>query len=620
MKTALCAWFLFLATFVRAQGINEITLSGRVVDDATSMPLVDFTVEQGWTNSFNPGEVSWQVSMSGSAQSQNPSGWSVTLGYSRVAARISSPGYSFEILQMDSFTNRQTSGLVVRLKRGEIIHGTVRDADGKPVVGAKVYLATLKRIDLTDGKFQYGNFRDNSPTTDASGHFELLGAGAPPQKIVVVTADNHLVWPTIKPGQGPDMEITLPKPGSLIVRFDIPGDLPEAKPEIYLITTNKNRTLWKEISFGLSFTVTNGEQFVLTNLTPGSYHLRRYKTDGAHGAETEQQIVVVEAGQTAHADMVRTNGQRIRGKVLGLNVMFDFSDYIFVKSADATGLPWPQRSRNEQNEFKYRTFDVLQFHADGTFETAMLRPGTYTVIANVYPPGDLSSGMSYRNSNPDYVAVAKVTVTTNAMLPVTLTLAQAQYVDIAGTAVDDATGAPIQDLMIESGKVNPDKPGEIIWNTGYQGAFNGGKISFSALKEGTALRFRANGYVPQVFTREEIITSRQTANLQVRLQRGAELHGVVLDHIGQPVAHAMVYLCPLDLGFVRLGSLGSFSDSSRTITYWGHTFATTDVGGAFFPPGCGWGPNTDHRGHGRQPDGPAGSASRPRWSCCHIPR
>ena len=340
--------------------------------------------------------------------------------------------------------------------------------------------------------------------------------------------------------------------------------------------------LWTNISYGLTVPVRNGVGTVLTNLTPGTYFVRRYKRVGSQGAESEELTVVVEAGQIAHADMVRTNGQSIHGKVLGPDGVMASGGYIFVKSGDATGLPWPQQSRNGQKEYQYRTFDVSQFGADGVFETAMLSPGTYTVVADVYPPGDGNTGSSMRNSGPDYVAVAKITVTDEAMPPVSLKLVQAPYVDIAGTIIDAETGSPVENADIESGTVNSNYPGEITWNQGYQGTAFGGRFALREEKAGMALRFRAPGYVPQIFTREEIIASRQTANLQVRFQRGEELDGVVLDHAGQPVSQAKVYLCPLDLGFVRFGVTGSSSDSSRTVTYWAHTHATTTWDGHFY--------------------------------------
>src|SRR6185436_7158765 len=113
--------------------------------------------------------------------------------------------------------------------------------------------------------------------------------------------------------------------------------------------TNKDLRLWKDLSFGLSFTVTNGGQIVLTNLTPGIYNFRRWKSaDREHGAETERQTVLIEAGQISRVDMVWTNGQRASGQVVGPDQALSSGGYIYVRSIEATGQPWPQGSRNEQ--------------------------------------------------------------------------------------------------------------------------------------------------------------------------------------------------------------------------------------------------------------------------------
>jgi hypothetical protein len=556
------------------------TISGRVVDDETDEAIVDFLVQSSTPNPMRTNDVFWNGYSSGNLQ--RPGIFSgLRSPTPQWVLRFLAPGYVPQILTEQSVTNLPASGLEIRLKRGEALQGVVLDGGGRPVAGARVLVATTERVYLMDGKFQYGVFRGGSTNTDNEGRFVLRGEGGPVQKVVIVSPDGHLIWPAIQSETGQEWKITLPKPGALIVRYDIPGDAPEAKPELYLWPQDKEMPLWTNISFGQTVTVSNGGQIVLTNLTPGTYNFRRYKREGEQGAESEQQTIVVEAGQTQKVDMVRTNGQHVRGQVIGLDLAKASGGYIFVKSAEATGLPWPQRSRNEQNEYKFRTFDVSQFGADGSFETAMLLPGAYTVIANVYPPQDRSGGMPYRNNNPDFVAVAKVTVTTEPMPPVTLKLAQAPYVDIAGSGVDDETGAPVPDLMIESGKVNPDKPDEIIWNQGYQGTSQGGRFLLWGLKAGSALRFRANGYLPQAITRNEIIASRHTANLQVRMKRGGELHGVVLDHAGWPAAGATVYLAPLDLGFVRLGPLGWSTSATGSVTNWAHTFATTDAAGRF---------------------------------------
>ena len=419
MKIKLCAGLLLLAvSFAQAQDDSK-NVNGRVVDDSTGEPVIDLEVQTGTTNLMQLTEIFWQTYMIGNAR--NPGRFSARFRRNELV-RIIAPGYLSQLLTEPSLSNLPVDNLEIRLKRSEEFQGVVLDNDERPVAGARVLLATMRRVYLTDGKLQYGEFRGSSTNTDDAGRFGFRGEGDALQKVVIVSSDGNLVWPAVQSELGQDMKITLPKPGNLIVHYDIPGDEPEAKPEIYLITTNKDRSLWKDISFGLSCTVMNSGETVLTNLTPGTYNFRRYKTDGGRGAESEQQTIVVEAGQTSHADMVRTNGQHISGKVLGLDEAKASGGYIYVKSADATGLPWPQRSRNEQNEFKYRTFDVSQFGADGTFQTTMLEPGTYTVAADVYPPGDGHTSGSMRNSNPDYVAVAKVTVTAEAMPPVTLKL------------------------------------------------------------------------------------------------------------------------------------------------------------------------------------------------------
>ena len=562
-------------------------INGRVVDDVTGEAILDFSVQTGTRNFANREDVFWQSFMVGNQQ--RPGMFNARTPTSNQMVRLVAPGYVPQILTEQSVSNAPASGLEVRLKRGEALQGVALDDAGRPVAGAKVYLTTVERLFLTDGKSSYGAFRGASTDTDAAGRFALRGEGGTLQRVVIVSPDGHLIWPAFQSEPGQELKITLPKPGTLIARYDIPGDTPEAKTDLYLTTAKMEMPLWTNISFGMSLTVTNGGQIVLTNLTPGTYNFRRYKREGEQGAESEQQTIVLEAGQTQYADMVRTNGQRIRGQVIGLDQSQASGGYIFVKSADATGVPWPQQSRNGQNEFKFPTFDVSQFGADGTFQTVMLKPGAYTVIANAYPPPqERTTGMIFRNNTPDYFGVAKVTVTADPMPLLSIKLAPAPYTDIAGSVVDDETDRPILDAIIQTGKVNPDKPDEINWSQGFMGTGQGGGFSLWNQLDGAAMRFLANGYLPQAFTRNEIIASRHTANLQVRMKRGGELHGVVLDHAGWPAAGATVYLAPLDLGYVRFGwVMSSSSSTTGSITNWAHTFATTDAAGRFSFRGVG---------------------------------
>ena len=106
---------------------------------------------------------------------------------------------------------------------------------------------------------------------------------------------------------------------------------------------------------------------------------------------------------------------------------------------------------------------------------------------------------------------------------------------------------------------------------------NPGGFTLQSVQAGDAFRFLANGYVPQAFTRDAVVAARQTANLQVRLKRGRELHGIVVDHKGLPAEGAKVIFAPLDQGEMP---------QTPFLFYWkkpgeGFTFATTGAAGRF---------------------------------------
>jgi hypothetical protein len=569
--------------------IDPEIISGRLVDDSTGEPIHIFAVQTSTPTSANPGDVSWNHYMMGDAQ--NPGRFSAPSPTSNKLVRILSVGYAPQILTVQS--NLPVSGLEIRLKRDDGLGGVVMDDAGRPVAGARVLLATIDRVILKDGRFEYGPFGGASTYTDGGGRFSFRGVGGTTERIVVVSPDGHLIWPAIQSEPGQELKVVLPKSGTLILHYDIPEDAAKGNPEIYLQAQQKEMKLWTNVGFGLTLSVANGSELVVSNLTPGTYMFRRWKStaDGQHGVESEAQTVEVHAGDVQRIEMVRTNGHSIRGRVTGPEAALRSGGYIYVKSAESTGLPWPQRSRNEQNEYNYRSFDVSQFGPDGSFQTGMLEPGSYTIFADVYPPKDPSMGMSYRNEAPDYVAVAKVTVTNEAVPPLNLNLSQAQYVNIDGRGVDDMTDMAIPDFMVETGKINPDN-GEFIWGGGFEGTAQGagvpeGRFSLWNMRPGEAVRLLANGYVPQTFSRDEIIASRHTANLQVRMKRGRELSGIVLDYAGRPVTGAAVYLAPLELGYARFGWVMGSGTGDSMLKYYAHTFATTDAAGHFAFQGVG---------------------------------
>ena len=571
---------------------NPQSLSGRVLDDATGEPIVNFVVQRCMSNSANPERALWGPISSGSQRRLGLFD-GIPSPLPQQSLRISAPGYVPEPLTLQLMTNAPASGLEIRLKRGGEIHGVVLNDAGWPVAGAQVFLTTLQALYLSQGR-QFGNiYNGSSTTTDGAGRFVLRAMGGTVQRVAVVSPDGLMIWPAVQSRPGEDLKVALPKPGTLILGYDNPGDDAQAKLNLAFMTlTNgpEEKSFWINLWFSRSLTVANGGETILTNITPGTYDISRSKTTAnGNSAIIDRQSVVIEPGQTRRLDVAGTNGQRIRGQVVGLDQVKATGGSLSVRSAEATGQPWPEGSRNYVKEAAHPTFDLLQFGADGTFQTAALKPGTYTVIASVFPPQDKTDGWPPFLRKPDYVGVAKITVTADAMSPVSIKLAPALFVDIPGQVVDDETGAPVRMVMIQTGTVNPEKPGEISWSAGLQetgqGAPAGGPGQFSLrdVKAGTALRFLANGYLPQTILRDEGIAATQTNGLLVRLKRGGELHGVVHDYAGAPVAAAKVILAPVEFGQSLLATISMPNSGAEAFT----STATTDATGRFSLRGAG---------------------------------
>jgi hypothetical protein len=426
------------------------------------------------------------------------------------------------------------------------------------------------------------------------------------QKVIVASTDGQLFWTASQSRPGEELKITLPQPGSLRIRYDIPDEPPKAQIYLFYLGPKEALPSWKDtmipadvlqfpsIAFRLppwtnarsllSLTLSNGGETNLANLASGWYlALRRKNFPGTGEEDVERRPLLIAPGQSARWDIIAVGRQRIRGAVAGLAELKAKGGEILVRSANATGQPWKsgsfrmkgEFSPDDAAEFARPTFDKLSFGQDGRFETAMLKPGTYAVIAQAHPPeersfygtepvgigerpwvpstvnppGDTSQsvwGMAQRNAKPDYIGVAKVTVTADSVpAPVTINLAQAKYADIAGRAVDEKTLALIPDLFIQVGKVDSGNRNQIAWESDYQEA--GGLFLLENVEQAHAIRFLANGWLPQVLLRDDLVASRNVANIDVQLKRGREYHGTVVDHSRKPAIHVEVIFAPLEL-------------------------------------------------------------------------
>ena len=119
----------------------------------------------------------------------------------------------------------------------------------------------------------------------------------------------------------------------------------------------------------------------------------------------------------------------------------------------------------------------------------------------------------------------------------------AQGISVKGKIVDDETGKPITQMMIQAGRIDPKDPKKITW--GYSERRTQSKTGqFRAtIKwwDGWTARVVVDGYLPQPIISEAPAEGTTELDLVVRLKRGAAIRGKVLDHEGKPIAGVNVF-------------------------------------------------------------------------------
>jgi hypothetical protein len=183
---------------------------------------------------------------------------------------------------------------------------------------------------------------------------------------------------------------------------------------------------------------------------------------------------------------------------------------------------------------------------------------------------------------------AQAAQATNANTPAESISIAPSLKEFRGRVVDDETGQPITDFIVQVGTANPLKPEEIIWNQEFHGPSlrrpwnkheEGGWFGLQTRKSGRIwARVLATGYVPQTVTPEPVDSPTSLEDLVVRLKRGGELRGFVYDYLGQPVAGAWVYLA---------GTKGFELVDGNPPSWFKGSAATTDATGQFVLDGVG---------------------------------
>ncbi|MHC4399204.1 MAG: carboxypeptidase regulatory-like domain-containing protein [Planctomycetota bacterium] len=653
----------------RRPDLTGVEFRGRVVDDETGHPVERFGWQWGWPPSDDSPEMGWGGITRGSSRRrdgrfQTKVGWP---DGKRANLRILADGYVPQpVVPKPVAAPAQLLDLVVRLKRGPEIRGRVLDHAGAPVAGAKVFLGGAQSVRLADGEVEH--FSGSQAETDEQGRFAIRGAGEGTRGIVISAPKLH-VWKAPLPQPGQEATIKLPEPASLTIHYDVEGGEDEAEFRLELKTWELED--WRGVAGSVQKRyVPNRGKVVMRNLAPGTYDLVRTKRvdigDLGKGMFCFRCDVTVAPGQAAEVRLVRKEGRRISGMVVKPEVGNLAGAFVYVKPAEATGDP-----RRLTAEVRLDTFDMLGCKINGQFQTEIIPPGEYTVVAEAYKPEDLKDGWTSGRRLPDFVGTAKVTVKKEGPLPAVLIelktwqetkpppeekspppkeksgskaegtddvsvgyaqaleankrvpgtvpeaeserpmaaarkaqlqLAQASQaregraerresespdtmqVEFRGRVVDDETGQPVERFGWEWGWPTSDDSPEMGWGgitSGSSRRRDGKFQSRVGRPDGKRvnLRILADGYVPQPVVPKPVVVPAQLLDLVVRLKRGPEIRGRVLDHTGAPVAGAKVFLSGVRRVSLADGEVERYSGSQ----------AETDDQGRFAIRGAGEG-------------------------------
>jgi hypothetical protein len=145
--------------------------------------------------------------------------------------------------------------------------------------------------------------------------------------------------------------------------------------------------------------------------------------------------------------------------------------------------------------------------------------------------------------------------------------------NLYGSVVDEETGELVPDFWIQAGSADPKDASEVTWISMHTGPDlrNPGHFGVQGWSRWTTWRVFAAGYLPEQVVEPPLFPStRPITDLVVRLKRGAELTGRVLDYQGRPVTGASVFL-------VTDQKL-SLTDGVPERPFRGSTYTTGDTG------------------------------------------
>ena len=367
------------------------------MDAETKKPVLSFTVTTA--DSWNEDQIYWRPERKKSSTDGQFTLEQSTGGYGpRIVAKIEAPGYWPEILRPEG---SGPQNILVELKPGTPIKGTVKLANGQPAAGAEIAILGEGYFTLGKGEFKkqnYGNRQNSIVRSDSSGAFTLTPSAS--QRVFIVHEQGSAETTISNLLKG--SEVTL-QPFGTIEGILMVGSKRGVNLEIKL-NDKRNGGMGFDYDYGDFDMKTDDEgKFKFTHVPAGPRWLvRLVPMDETSRAWSHQTPVIVEPGKTAKVTVGGT-GRAVVGKV----VPDDPTRVITWNSGNRSLVTLQPKAPPYKTQEDYRLWSespevktarenyryyAITFADDGSFRADDIPPGKYEMRLSFNEPRSTSNG------------------------------------------------------------------------------------------------------------------------------------------------------------------------------------------------------------------------------------
>lgn len=262
-------------------------VSGNVVDSATGKPVTRFGVAfvaPGYLNEPSKQYVAWQPCTSPEGEFTVPIREERHQQSGNLAVAVRADGYAPVEQMLGALSQGQNvEGLLIRMKPGARVEGTVRSSSGQLIAGASVYLD------------RYDQHRSPETRTDSEGRFTLTNLPMANIKLVAAHPAYSSGEATVTPRAGTTSSVTIELPaGGSVEGIVTAGKQPKAGVGVHLYMFEGGNQQFNTVTDAAG-------HYVFTNVMNGRGQVATWVQSGSGNLSQSRQIIV-ETGRTTTAN------------------------------------------------------------------------------------------------------------------------------------------------------------------------------------------------------------------------------------------------------------------------------------------------------------------------------